>query len=143
MLAFLVGCASTKDVTIDLTDSDGNCAAAFANVNAISIEVIAKNGQCRLAHECASTAIAPKSLEAAEQALHDTADVLLELSADDAQELVINGRPQKSCFPSTVESNHPVLCGYAPISAAKDGRLVVELEPETGNVCPESIPLCP
>jgi hypothetical protein len=147
ILALLVGCGSTSDITIDLRDVNGDCATAFASVNAISIEVVAANGRCRLKHECASTPLPPNDLSKAQQALRDTADVLVEIVDGDGLVLVINGRPKKSCFPSEVEMNDPILCGYMPLKSARNGALVIELGPsstatETG-LCPESMPLCP
>jgi hypothetical protein len=135
-------CGSTSDVTIALTDNDGDCAPAFPLVHTLSIEAIATNGACRLAHQCAF-AVTITSVADMEAALRFT-DVLLELPAADAQTLVINGRPLDDCFPREAEINHPVLCGYANVSSAKDGTLTVELEPDQpGGVCPESLGLCP
>lgn len=141
--ALLAACSSTSDVTLTLTDDNNDCATIFVDVRAISIEVIATNGACRLAHECAASQDDFGSIADMEQALSNTADVLLELDNSEDLTLVINGRPQRSCFPSTTDPNEPVLCGYAPIGSAKNGALVVELGPDTDNACPESITLCP
>jgi len=141
-LAFAAACTGAEDMTLALTDADGDCAGRFADVQTLSIEAVATAGRCRLAHECAFN-VEVRSVADVGAALR-VSDVLLELSAGEAQTLVINGRPSHDCFPRTDGANHPVLCGYASLGQARDGTLTVELEPDRGgDECPESIELCP
>jgi hypothetical protein len=137
------GCAATDDVTLELADANGDCTGAtIAAVKTLSIEAIATDGRCRLAHQCAFNVMV-QSVAGLAAALRVT-DVLLELDAGEAQTLVINGRPSYDCFPREDGSNHPVLCGYASLDRARDGALVLELQRDGGNgECPESIALCP
>lgn len=136
------GCSSAEDVTLAVTDADGDCAARFADVQTISIEAVATAGRCRLAQECAFNVEIRSAADVA--AALRFSDVLLELPAGEAQTLVINGRPSHDCFPRADGANHPVLCGYASLGQARDGTLTVELEPDLGgDECPESIELCP
>lgn len=136
-------CAATDDVALELADTDGDCTAAtFDRIRTLSIEAVATAGRCRLAHACAFN-VTVASLADVEAALRNTA-VLLELDPGEAQTLVINGRPLNDCFPRDGGLNHPVLCGYASLDQARDGTLVLELEPDLGaDECPESIALCP
>ena len=145
LAVLLAACgADATDVTIVLTDDDHDCDAVFPDVEAISIEVILNTKGCRLAHECATRSVPPKSLAAAIEALKETADVLVELDAEESQTLVINGRPHNSCFPSETDPNKPILCGYASLKSAQDGQLKVELGPDQPRGdCPESMMLCP
>lgn len=140
-LLVAAACATTDDVTIALTDRDGDCAARLPAVSTLSIEAVATAGRCRLAHECAFNVRATSVADLA--AALRVSDVLLELSGE-AQTLVINGRPSRDCFPRQDGSNHPVLCAYASLSQARGGELVLELEADgPGSECPESIELCP
>jgi hypothetical protein len=141
-LLLAAACGATEDVRLRLTDTDGDCTAAtFGQVRTLSIEAVATAGRCRLAHECAFnvTAASPADIEAALRA----SGMLLELDPDEAQTLVINGRPLNDCFPREADRNHPVLCAYASLDQARDGTLDLELEADGGGACPESIELCP
>lgn len=139
----LAACGSTTDVTLALTDDNHDCDAAFALVSSVSIEIVATNGRCRLAHTCADRVVDIATLADMTAALQST-DVLLELSANNAQVLAINGRPLEDCFPREDGSNSPVLCGSANLSAARDGVLAIEMVPDQpGGVCAESLALCP
>jgi hypothetical protein len=138
VIAALAGCSTTSDVTLELVDSDRNCDDAFAKIKTLSIEALANNGQCRLAHECVFDVGASSVAELA-AALRASADVLLEVDPGDAQVLKINGRPLNDCFPREPD-NHPVVCGNANLGASRDGVLTIELEPDG---CVESIDLCP
>jgi hypothetical protein len=142
-LLLATACSATEDVTLDLTDTDGDCTAdVLALVKTLSIEAIASEGRCRLAHQCAFDVDA-RTVADVEAALRGT-DVLLELPAGDAQILVVNGRPTFDCFPREDGSNQPVVCGSANLGQARSGALEVELHRATAaNQCLESIPLCP
>jgi hypothetical protein len=141
-LLLVAACGATEDVRLELADADGDCAARFADVATLSIEAVATAGRCRLAHECAFNVTVGSVTDVA--AALRVSDVLLELSASEAQTLVINGRPSRDCFPRADGSNRPVLCGYASLDQAQRGVLLIELGADTGGgECPESIELCP
>lgn len=136
-------CSATDDVTLALTDTDGDCPAdVLRRVKTLSIEAVARDGRCRLAHQCAFN-VAAETVADVGAALR-VADVLLELPAGEAQILVLNGRPTYDCFPRDDGSNHPVVCGSESLDHARDGTLVLELHHDTGaGECLESIGLCP
>jgi hypothetical protein len=146
----LAACSTTTDVRIELFDEDGDCRDVFARVTTLSIEAIASAGRCRLDHKCALP-IRDRSLAGFEAALRDSnAGALLELPADDAQVLVLNGRPGPHCFPildgdgNPVEDNKPVLCAYANFAQARGGVIELELEADSADTdCPESPAHCP
>ena len=141
--AVAVWCAAcgggTSDVTLDLADGDGDCMGVFSQVMTISIESIARNGECRLAHECAYGVSVDGGVAQVEEALRGAGDVLLELDAGEAQVVVVNGRPMNNCFPLGT-MNTPVMCGSNELDQAEDGVLTLELE---CSGCPESMELCP
>ena len=111
----------------------------FASVRTISIEAVANDGRCRLAHECAF-AVTVTDVASVEAELRESGDVLLELDGGDAQAIQINGRPLNDCFPRTDGMNTPIMCGSAELDQAEDGVLQVELECAG---CTESMMLCP
>lgn len=149
-VALAAACTTTIDVRIELYDEDGDCDEVFARVTTLSVEAIATAGRCRMDHVCALP-IPDRSLAGFEAALRDTnAAALLELDADEAQVLVLNGRPGAHCFPiedeggEPAEANKPVLCAYANFDQARNGELRLELQADSAEVdCPESLPHCP
>ena len=136
-------CSATDDVTLEIADADGDCPADVLRlVKTLSIEAVATAGRCRLAQECAFNVNAGSVADLA--AALRASSVLLELPADDAQVLVLNGRPTRDCFPRDDGSNRPVVCASASFSQARDGALVLELQHDTdASRCLESIMLCP
>jgi hypothetical protein len=137
-MALLWGCGSTTDVALALADGDGDCMASLPQIKTLSIEALANDGKCRLAHECVFDVVAA-TVGDLEAALHASAEILLELDPGDAQILTVNGRKLNDCFPRD-DANTPVICGHANLAAARDGTLLVELQ---AGGCIESIPLCP
>jgi hypothetical protein len=137
-MALLWGCGSTTDVSLALFDDTGDCTATLPEIKTLSIEVLANDGKCRLAHECVFDVVAT-SVADLEAALHASADILLEVDPGDAQIVTVNGRKLNDCFPRG-DANTPVICGHANLAAASGGLLSVELQ---ADGCIESIPLCP
>lgn len=139
----LAACGSTSDLTLALTDTDHDCTDVFASVESVSIEIIATNGKCKLNHVCVDRVADLTTLDDLIAALQAT-PVLLEFPGDDAQEVVINGRPKQNCFVLEDDANHPVMCGFGNLAVAADGVLDVELDADgAAGVCAESTELCP
>ncbi len=142
---FAAACGTTEDVTIRLIDETEDCTAeVFEAVRSLSIEAVATAGRCRLAHECPVYTGELRTVADVEAALRSS-EVLLELDADEAQLVVVNGRPSKYCLPLEDGSTNPVMCAYGSLTQARDGTLTLELDADTmgADTCPESIELCP
>jgi hypothetical protein len=139
----LAGCAATTDLRLDVVDTNGDCAARFDEVKYFSFEVIATNGRCRLHHACLEDNDQIAGVAELAQAIKARfSDLLFEVSADDAQTFVLNGRPQRSCFPDVTgaNANTPIFCGSHDLATASGGLLTIDLD---AGDCPESIDLCP
>jgi hypothetical protein len=145
-LLLAAACGTSRDVTIRVTDADGDITAmgVWDVVDTLSLEAIATAGRCRLRHECPPYRKL-RSVEDVEEALR-YAGVLLELDADEAQILVLNGRPQHNCFPPREgNANNPVMCAFASLDHAPGGVIELELvaDVDGSDRCPESLMACP
>jgi hypothetical protein len=148
-LLLAAACGTTEDVRLVIRDDTGDLTQeVWDAVDTLSLEAIATDGRCRLRHECPDF-VPVRSVDDVAAALR-YADVLLELDADEAQVLVLNGRPKHNCFPvqsdgdPPIELNDPVMCAYASLSRGS-GEIRLELEGDVDGEdrCPESLDECP